>query len=105
VDALEDALVDACVVGFGAGFGADLVALSATEGPKGSKDCAISSSKCTIGFLDLLDRRSAGSAITSKLHSFNLMNSLSLCGRQECQGAKMKHRSERRDTRLILGIH
>jgi hypothetical protein len=37
--------------------------------------------------------------MTIKLNSFNLMNSSSLCGRQECQGAKMKHRSERRDTK------
>jgi hypothetical protein len=76
-DGFVGALVDACVVG----FVVDLVALGATEGLEGPEDCPISSSKCTIGFLDLLDRRSAGSAMTIKLNSFNLMNSLSLCGR------------------------
>ena len=56
-----------CAVGFAVGFVAGLVglagALGATEGFEGPEDCAMRSSKCTIGFLDLLDRRSIGSSM------------------------------------------
>ena len=56
-----------CAVGFAVGFVADLVglagALGAPEGFEGSEDYVIRLSKCTIGFLDLLDRRSIGSSM------------------------------------------
>src|SRR6266536_599219 len=54
-------------VGFAVGFVAGLVglagALGATEGFEGPEDCAMRLSKCIIGFLDLLDRRSIGSSM------------------------------------------
>ena len=56
-----------CAVGFAVGFVADLVglagALGAPEGFEGSEDYAMRLSKCIIGFLDLLDRRSIDSSM------------------------------------------
>jgi hypothetical protein len=63
-----------CVVGCEVGFAPDLVgfvrASSATEGSEGLEDCAISSSKCTVGFLDLLDRRPVDSSIIIRVNNF-----------------------------------
>ena len=59
-----------CVVGFVVGFAVDFVGLArglgALEDFEGPEDCAIWSSKWTLGFLERIDLRSIGSAMIIK---------------------------------------
>ena len=70
------------------GFKGFAVGLGALEDFEGPKDCAIWSSKWTIGFLERLDLRSVGSAMMIKLNSINLMNSSNLWAPRNAKALK-----------------
>jgi hypothetical protein len=74
--------------GFVAGFAVGLVGLGAVEDFEGLEDCAIKSSKWTIGFLERIDLRSVGSAMIIKLNSIDLMNSSNLWAQRNAKALK-----------------